>query len=151
VKILGADPGKSGALALWDDGVITAVHDMPIAGNAVDADELYRIVSTMGAEFAIVEQTGARPGQGTASMYSFGLATGTLKAIIAACRIPSASVAPTKWKKYFGLGPGKEQARAKAIALWPGTGFFSRRKDHNRAEAALLAEYAAKVLRGRQP
>jgi hypothetical protein len=41
----------------------------------------------------------------------------------------------------------KEQARALALGLWPGcTDTFARKKDHGRAEAALLAKFAAETI-----
>jgi crossover junction endodeoxyribonuclease RuvC len=50
-------------------------------------------------------------------------------------------VVPTVWKKAMGLaGKDKEAARLKACGLFPHAG-LSLKKDHNRAEALLLADY----------
>jgi len=43
-------------------------------------------------------------------------------------------------------GCDKEKSRALAIQFWPGCGFFSRKKDHGRAEAALIARYGAETI-----
>ena len=61
-------------------------------------------------------------------------------------------VAPISWKTHFDLTRRrsglesyeelKEAARLLAIQIWPEQrDFFARKGDHNRAEAALLAEY----------
>jgi crossover junction endodeoxyribonuclease RuvC len=52
-------------------------------------------------------------------------------------------IAPPVWKRAAGIAPGKENkdsARAKAIARWPSHAeMFARKKDIDRAEAALIA------------
>jgi len=148
--ILGADPGLTGALSFYfptQPGIITA-EDIPLAGHEVDAAALARRIVQMRPTVAVIEAVGARPGQGVSSMFKFGQAYGTLIGTIAACGIPLYRTPPTRWKKHFGLGADKEQARARAIALWPTSAAFERKKDHGRAEAALIARFAAEVLIG---
>jgi len=49
---------------------------------------------------------------------------------------------PNEWKQKMGLaGKDKEVARQKALKLFPRCGDIKRKKDHNRAEAILLALY----------
>jgi hypothetical protein len=53
-------------------------------------------------------------------------------------------VSPAKWKRALGLSDA-ETSRAKAIETWPTqAGLFARKRDHNRAEAALLGLYGLK-------
>ena len=52
-------------------------------------------------------------------------------------------MAASKWKRHYGLNSEKERARALALRLWPTSEHFGRKKDHGRAEAALLARYGA--------
>jgi hypothetical protein len=53
-------------------------------------------------------------------------------------------------EKALGLNSDGETSRARAIETWPARAeLFARKRDHNRAEAALLGLYALKV--GRQP
>ena len=59
--------------------------------------------------------------------------------------IPTIHVSPGKWKKHFGLTSDKEKSRALAIATWPQSDHFRRKKDDGRAEAALTALYGARV------
>ena len=48
-------------------------------------------------------------------------------------------------KKSLGLNNEAETSRAKAVETWPSQSeMFARKRDHNRAEAALLGLYALK-------
>jgi len=146
--ILGIDPGLSGALAWYfpaDPGLITA-DDLPLAGNEIDGAALRRRIDQLRPDIAVIEAVAARPGQGVSSMFKFGQAFGTVIGVIAGAGIPLYRTPPTRWKKHYALGADKEAARARAIALWPTSAAFSRKKDHGRAEAALIARFAAEVL-----
>jgi crossover junction endodeoxyribonuclease RuvC len=51
-------------------------------------------------------------------------------------------VEPAKWKKHFRLPRDKEASRQMALRLFPAAhALLSRKKDHGRSEAALLAAY----------
>jgi hypothetical protein len=143
--IFGVDPGITGGLAfLYSDQI--AAFDIPVVDGAVDVDALARLVRAHAPRLAIVERASAMPKQGVASTFKFGTAYGALLALTAFCEIPTRIVSPRKWKKHFGLDADKEKSRGLAIRLWPGCGLFERKKDHGRAEAALLARYGAEVL-----
>jgi len=146
VTILGIDPGITGAIAaLHPDGTILA-DDIPVAGGEVDVDALVRRVRAFAPRLAVIEKAQAMPRQGVASTFKYGTAFGALRAVTTLCEIETHLVSPRKWKTHFGLDADKEKSRALAIRLWPGTGFFERKKDHGRAEAALLARYGAEVI-----
>jgi crossover junction endodeoxyribonuclease RuvC len=49
-------------------------------------------------------------------------------------------------EKQFRLDRDREKSCARALRLWPGSGCFSRKAGHGRAEAALLSRYGAEVL-----
>ena len=75
-------------------------------------------------------------------MFHFGQSYGTILGVIGALVIPVRRVSPAKWKKALGLNSDGETSRARAIETWPEQAhLFERKKDHNRAEAALLALY----------
>lgn len=146
--ILGIDPGVTGGLA-WlftDYSVIT--EDIPTAGGEVDVDCLVRSIRAFDPRAAVIERASAMPKQGVSSTFKFGMAYGALRAAVAACEVPTHLVTPAKWKAHFRLDSDKEKSRAMAIRLWPGSGFFQRKKDHGRAEAALIARYGAEVIEG---
>jgi Holliday junction resolvasome RuvABC endonuclease subunit len=144
--ILGVDPGVTGGVAFyWPPGRVEA-YDIPTAGGEVDVDSLARLLRHAAPDLAMVERSWAMPKQGVSSTFKFGMAYGALRAVVAVLEIPTHLTTAAKWKAHFRLTADKEQARALAIRLWPGVCFFSRKKDHGRAEAALIARYAAETL-----
>lgn len=149
--IMGIDPGLSGAVAFYSPSAPDriAVDDTPVAAGEVDAATLSARIRQMAPTVAVIELVGARPGQGVVSMFNFGRATGVVTGVVLACGVPLHRVASGRWKKHFRLDSDKENARALALRLWPTSGHFSRKKDHGRAEAALIARYGAEVILGK--
>lgn len=153
--ILAIDPGASGACAFYfpDEapGRI-AVHDMPVADGRVSGVHLADLVRRYGPTEAIVELVGAMPKQGVASTFKFGAAVGAVYGVLGALAIPYSQVTPGKWKGRMGLSRDKEAARALAIRTFPSASDrLGRKKDHGRAEAALLAYYVAHKLEAEKP
>lgn len=144
--ILGIDPGLSGAWAiLAEDGSITA-DDLPVAGSAIDIPSFAKIIRDRAPKFAVVEDVHSMPKQGVASTFKFGCAHGAVLGVILGQGIQTHMVAPTRWKKHFRLSADKEASRALAIRMWPTAGCFGRKKDHGRAEAALIALWARELI-----
>jgi hypothetical protein len=143
--ILGIDPGITGGLAfLFPTGELE-VGDIPVVAGEVDVDTLVRQVRAFSPALAVIERANAMPKQGVSSTFKYGVAYGALRTVVALCNIPYHLVTPAKWKSHFRLDADKEQSRALAIQFWPGCGYFSRKKDHGRAEAALIARYGAET------
>ncbi len=151
ICILAFDPGLTGALAfLFPAQDAITSEDMPVAGGDIDAATVAARIEQMRPDFAIGEHVASRPGQGVASVFKFGCGFGMVRGVIAASGVPLHLVSPTKWKRHFGLDADKEKARALALRLWPTRAdLFGRKKDHGRAEAALLARYFAETREGR--
>jgi crossover junction endodeoxyribonuclease RuvC len=148
MNIIAFDPGLNGGCAVvGEHGDIVVVFDIPTIGEGVqrrvDAINLADVIREHTPyEFAIVEQVGARPGQGVSSMFRFGQSYGMVLGIIGALAIPVRHVSPAKWKRALGLNSDGEASRARAIETWPAHAHrFARKLDHNRSEAALLALY----------
>ena len=153
---IGIDPGLSGAIAcLGHRGELLQVEDMPTmargAGGAfvkrqVNATALAEILRTLANGYdrneiqVLLEAVTALGGQGVASTFSFGLTAGIIEGVVAARGYRHELVRPQDWKRAFNLGPSKDQARAKAIRMYPSASLH-RVKDHNRAEALLIARY----------
>jgi Holliday junction resolvasome RuvABC endonuclease subunit len=146
--VLGVDPGLVGGLALLYEDYVHAI-DIPVVDGEVDVDAIVLVLRNVRPRLAVIEAVHSMPKQGVSSSFKFGQAYGALRGAVAACGIPHRLVTPQKWKKHFGLGPDKEKARALAIQTWPGVGCFSRKRDKDRAEAALLALYGEQVFEGR--
>jgi crossover junction endodeoxyribonuclease RuvC len=145
--IMGVDPGVSGAVAfLFPDDMDVVVADLPVVDGQVQVSALTRMIDSVKPTMAIVEKVHSMPKQGVASTFKFGMSYGTILGIVGALNIPLRLVAPSVWKREFSLGPDKEQARAMAIRLWPEEDNFSKKKDHGKAEAALIARYGLQIL-----
>jgi hypothetical protein len=143
--ILAIDPGLTGAIAFYAPSApdIITVEDMPVAAKDVDPAALARRIRQLNPNVAIVERVSAMPGQGVSSMFKFGCGYGMVQGVIAALGIEIRFVTPQSWKKHFRLSSDKELSRARAIQAWPASDRFTRKKDSGRAEAALIARFAA--------
>ena len=152
--ILAIDPGVTGALALYDPALRdrVGIYDMPIVGGDVDPHQLVAIMGKYDISHAFIERVHPRPKEGVSSVWRFASAYTTVCVVVKLCNVPLVLVTPGRWKKALNLkgGPeGKEQSRARAIETFPYcSSHFSRKKDHNRAEAALLAVYAVHYTKG---
>jgi crossover junction endodeoxyribonuclease RuvC len=149
--ILGIDPGLSGALALWHGGQWWLL-DMPIAGDAkrreLNGPILCSWLRERALDHAFVEYAAARPGQGVSSTFKFGVSYGATKMALAACNVPYTTVTPAKWKPAVGIqtGADKEMSRLRALQLFPDlAAYLSRKRDHARADAMLLAYFGMKA------
>ena len=153
--IYGIDPGFTGAIALyWPDTGKLEVHDMPVMKNPkgktiINPHGVLDILANEGGKsLAVIEQVGAMPGQGVSSMFRFGEGYGHLQMACAACKLPLKYVTPATWKgKHFNLSRDKGVSRGVAMQRFPDyASEFSRVKDDGRAEAALIALYAAETM-----
>jgi Holliday junction resolvasome RuvABC endonuclease subunit len=140
VKVLGVDPGVTGAYALLSSGgAVPVVDDLPVVGNQINAGEWRRVLTRLTPDAAVVELVHSMPKQGVASTFRFGMACGIIRGVLLGAGVPIIDVAPTVWKRYFRLGPDGEQSRALACRRFPSLPGLARKKDHNRAEALLIA------------
>ena len=92
-----------------------------------------------GAEICM-EQVHSMPNQGVSSTFSFGRAVGVISAVCELTNYPFHLVTPQRWKKHFGLTADKNEALDLARKLFPAAK-LKLKKDINRAEALLIAEY----------
>lgn len=147
--ILGVDPGISGAVARleWPSSQI-----LEIRRDFKTLRDLGRAVVELSpdVDYAVIEQVGAMPGQGVTSMFSFGRSTGVALGAGYARDLDWIEIAPARWQSYFRklyLGPGDPfDSRTIAEALFPGTDWFRRKKDHGSADAVLVAAYAGQEI-----
>jgi crossover junction endodeoxyribonuclease RuvC len=125
-----------------------SVEDIAAVNGQLNAALLAERVKQMRPSVAFIERVGAMPKQGVASTFRFGAAFGGILGVLAALEIPVRLITPSEWKKHFKLvGADKEASRALAIRTFPAcASHFSHKRDHNRAEEALLAAYGAKLI-----
>ena len=151
MTILGIDPGKSGAVAVLDEGgELLKVHDTPSTlepngRSATNAPLLASILARSHARIAYCEFVGARPTDAKVAAFAFGRARGVIErraARMPSARVPgrTASPVPDMSKRLADIPPGaenKDLARTRAIARWPARAdLFARKCDVDRAEAA---------------
>ena len=153
--IIGIDPGINGAICFFENGEVRDVIDMPtmqdgkknkrqINGNQIFNEISLRIQNINKKNInVVVEQVSAMPGQGVTSMFNFGQSFGVIKGICSAMELPIFYVRPAKWKKHFNLiNSEKDASRTKVIDMFPRiSNKLSRKKDNNKADAILIAQY----------
>ena len=150
-NILGVDPGIRGGLAIVavdDNGIaprLVDAIDIPVAGvgakERVDVLAICSWITQHGPQHALIERAQVMPKQGASSGFKYGRAVGAIEAVITCCAIPLTIIEPASWKKFHQLRGGeKEAGRQRALQLFPaGHDLLARKKDHGRAEAALIA------------
>ena len=151
--VIGIDPGISGAIAIFENGQLDTILDMPTLKIAsgktmkshISAIGLVRILDTWtlvsdGQAHIVIEKVGAMPGQGVTSMFNFGRSAGIIEGVVAALQRPYTYVTPAAWTKAVGRAAGKDASRMRAMELFPTRAeLFKRAKDDGRADAALIA------------
>ena len=153
MKVIGIDPGLSGAIAVLNDKKVLKIIEMPVMAEGkknkkqLNSAQLVNIIKENindNEEIAVVvEQVNAMPGQGVTSMFNFGQTFGAIKGVCAALSLPIFFVRPSKWKKYFELiNSSKDSSRTKAIEMYPSlSSQLSRKKDVNKSDAILIARF----------
>jgi len=146
---IGIDPGLTGAFAVLDaSGALVTVADLPIMRDRrlgwVDAEvfssTLFGIANGDRMDVT-VERVHAMPRNGSQAAFSQGCTLGSLLAALQLVRARIELVQPAAWKKALGLSSDKSASLDKARLLYP-LASLDRKKDHNRAEALLIAHFA---------
>mgnify|MGYP000863071238 FL=1 len=156
--VLGIDPGAAGAAVAIDlESSLLSVFDMP-GGKDIPAMEMARWVREQMEGYdprnvqVGIEMTpeAMPPGMSsTSSMVKLARNAGVWEGIVAGQGFRYARVSPTSWKAAMGLkGKDKRDSLAVAQREFPwAEAYFRRVKDVGRADAALIALYAARRLR----
>ncbi len=153
--IIGIDPGISGAICFFENGVVKEILEMPNMADGkknkrqINGPQIYNEISKRITNIpkkeviVVIEQVSAMPGQGVTSMFNFGQSFGVLKGICSAMQLSMHFVRPAKWKKYFNLiKTEKDASRTKVIEIFPYiSSQLSRKKDSNKADAILIASF----------
>ena len=153
MKVIGIDPGLSGAIAILEDGKVQNIFDMPVMAEGkknkrqLNSAQLVNIIkenTKINEEIlVVVEQVNAMPGQGVTSMFNFGQTFGAIKGVCAALKLPIFFVRPSKWKKHFELiNSSKDASRTKVLEMFPIlSNQLSKKKDVNKSDAILIAKF----------
>lgn len=145
---VGIDPGQKGGYAVIsksDTGQAVFAYPWDDTFFAMEMASLMHMKEH--GIVAAVEKVGARPGQGTVSMFNFGKSAGYIEGVLSALGIPYQLVPPNKWKKEFSLfGKDKQASIATCHKLFPDLDLKRTERcktdSDGKAEATLLACYA---------
>lgn len=161
--IIGCDPGLTGAITLIDQGRLLECSDLPVTDNGMPGGKVSRWVDVAALD-ALVRDWSARhdfarcgacsvierpipmpsmPSTTTASSFD---TFGVIRAVLQIRVGEVAAVAPSEWKRWYGLKTDKNDARELALKLYP-TAPVRRVKDHNRAESLLIAHWYWRTAR----
>ena len=153
MKVIGIDPGLSGAIAILENNKVLNLFDIPVMSegkknkrqlnSALLVSLLKENIFKNEEVSVVVEQVNAMPGQGVTSMFNFGQTFGAIKGICAALNLPIFFVRPSKWKKHFELiNSSKDSSRTKAIEMYPKLSYqLAKKKDVNKSDAILIARF----------
>jgi crossover junction endodeoxyribonuclease RuvC len=156
----GIDPGVTGGFAFLDTVKSTLwVYDTPSLTistggkekTRVNIDGVVELLLHHDPDDALVEKVHSTPNDGHVGAFVFGKATGLVIGAIAGIGITFDEVTPGKWKKDLRVPADKAEAMNVASRLFPHCkSRWSLKKNHGRAEAALIALYRA-ISNGFQP
>jgi len=159
--MIGIDPGLKGAIAFYDPSInYLLMQDLPVRWKLVNKKKrheidipalwaIFNIWSQTTFQTIIIEEPHAMPGAGATSQFTFGVSCGRLFALVECLKqIRPVErilyVDPSAWKTAMQCPSDKNRARARAMEVFPDyKDMFSRASDDGKAEAALLAWYAA--------
>jgi crossover junction endodeoxyribonuclease RuvC len=162
VRVIGIDPGVTGALAVvigsrsTGELRVESVHDLPIYTEKTSTGKTRKHVDPVGlrdllkqigpVDRVVCERLNAPPGIATTVAFSMGATLGTIISVLRLAKSPYKLVAPSVWKRALECPADKEASRLFAGKVFKDSKHWARKKDHNRSEASLIAAWS--VLSG---
>jgi len=158
IKIMGIDPDLKGAITVYNpqSGILEHIYDMPITAHTkrkyrkvLDKVAIMHIFSIHKDELAlaVIEKIGVMPRDGKLGAFTFGYHFGLLDMGLHMSGIRTVQAIPSVWKSSLGLSSDKDESRRKAAKIFKSKSvYFMRKKDHGRAEAALLCLVGVPVV-----
>lgn len=159
--VIGLDVGLTGAIAAITEDRGARVYDLPTtpAGGThrrLDGRALILLLRELVppdmAAVAYMEDIQPRPmgngglhGNTMHSQGSLMRSRGIIEAVFDVARVKLETVRPQAWKRHYALiRSAKDESLHVARRLYPeSAGDLARKRDHNRAEAILIAHYGA--------
>jgi hypothetical protein len=144
-KLIGIDPGKTGAMCVRESDGSLYFYDCPLtASKELDYHAMAKLVQPHPNTMVILEDVAAFK-MGVTSAFNFGQNISAWRMACAAFGLPVVLVRPAVWTKALGKPGGKENKYASiemAKALYPESApYLKRKKDHDRADALLLIHW----------
>tara|TARA_R100001132_G_C3238246_1_gene70052 strand:- start:56 stop:541 length:486 start_codon:yes stop_codon:yes gene_type:complete len=139
--IIGIDPGKSGAVALWNEGIDKVIK---CPSNVDDMSNIMHSIVNTGT-IAYIERVHAFPTDGRSSAFKFGVNYGQWLGILATLNIETVLVTPQKWMKYwkdkFNIKLPKNKQERKRKLKEMATQYTDKKVTLYNADAILIAVY----------
>jgi crossover junction endodeoxyribonuclease RuvC len=175
MTIIGIDPGVTGAFCVMYEGNPVALIDTPVdigyaakktpSGNLkirrhlnarniaeVLRHELHGSNPEKVIVMAYIEKAQPMPDQGVSTVFNYGVGYGVWLGVLGAMKIDVVEVRPADWKyQFFDKETSKDKSASIDVACraFPGwADSMKRKKDHNRAEALLIATWGWQAQRG---
>lgn len=149
MRYCGIDPGVAGAIALIDtDGGSAEVLDLPSGPLGIDPVALSKILDAWGVRSVTLEDNRAVGSNGSLANFSMGRCVGLIAGTVLATGRALWRVKPQEWQQSVGLSnvkatERKDAHRMRAMEMFPELhDELKRKRDHNRADALLITEYA---------
>ena len=148
MRLIGIDPGKSGAIAVVDSNLGTLLDVF----SFTDQDEM-EIVHWLATEElryveVFIEDVHSSPQQGVASAFTFGRGYGLLLGALYAGGATVRKVRPAEWQSALGClsGGDKKIPFERAKKLYP-TNYARKEFNKSSADAVLIAHYGYKFMK----
>lgn len=155
---IGIDPGVTGAMAVLSCEKLAVIADIPNMKQKIGkfnatvlnleafAATFIGLVNLYAIARVCIEDVHTMPKQGIVTSGRLMEAFGAAKGLAAALELELVLVPPRQWKTAMRLSSDKKESLDLARRMFPMQNhLFTRERDHNRAEAALLAWYGARV------
>ncbi len=141
MKVIGIDPGKNGAFAVIENGVLCSVF----AFTKHERSAIARAIYQQKPEIFFIEKVNASPQQGVVSAFSFGRNAECVECAATLTEIPVKLVKPVEWQSAVGKlsGGDKKTLLQRAKELHP-EGVGSKMITRDTADAVLIAHYGYK-------
>lgn len=145
MRVLGIDPGQSGAVALVGDDEAW-VDNLPLKPFfkkvVIDPQALSATIKTLAPDRVYIERVGSMGRDTGSGMFTFGRGFGTVEAVLDLLYMKPVYVSPQVWKRKMRASKDKWQTLAQAQELFPQLLHTLKfKKDNDKAEALLIAEY----------
>ena len=144
--ILGIDPGKNGGMAVLDADTNDIIDITSMPSTLTDISDF--VERHQDVSCAVLETVHSMPGQGVASMFTFGQYYGYVQMAVVAHKIRCIDVLPAKWQQALGLKTKKGESKAEHKNRLKGLAqklFPKVKVTLKNADALLLAEYGRRV------
>ena len=149
MTVIGIDPGLKGGIVVMVDGRIAKASKMPVikgdGGSWIDFADVASIIKYERPDLVAIEKVHSMPGQGVASVFTFGLGFGGLIGVCAGVSVAYNLVRPQEWQKKVFVGMDKSLGKGRGI-LYCKQRYPECEPSHKHdgiADAACIAEWAS--------